>query len=74
MLVGCADGSLRFVTVCDGGHFDDKDPKSWPAVNGISSPRISSICVLPSSQKNRYIITTGADDGSVALFLIEQIL
>lgn len=71
---GCADGCVRFVTVNDGGHFDHQEFKSWEAVNGTSSPGITSLSVVSTKYKRtRYSIISGAEDGSVALYLIEQI-
>lgn len=70
---GCADGCLRYVSVSDGGHFDHEDFRSWEAVNGASSPGITSISVISTNAKRkRYTVASGAEDGSVALYLIEQ--
>ena len=75
LFVGCADGCLRYVTVNDGGHFDRQESKLFDAVNGTSSPGITSLSIVSSNSQNpRHTIISGGDDGSVALYLVERTL
>lgn len=74
LFAGCADGGIRLISVADGGHFDDRKPRCWGTVNGESSPGVTSVCVVPSEgERRRYTIASGAEDGSLALFLIEKL-
>jgi len=75
VFAGCADGGVRLITITEGGHFDDHRPRSWDAVNGESSPSVTSLSVILSEggSMKRYTIACGAEDGSVAIFLIEKL-
>lgn len=75
VFMGCADGGFRILPFATVGHFDDANPIVWNSVNGPSSPGITSLSVIPSEgRENGYTISTGASDGSVAVFSIEKML
>ena len=75
LLVGCADGGLRLIPVRGGAYFAN-NPTLWTAVNGKSSPGISSVSMSyvgnPIDGSGRCMCCTGADDGSVALFELKK--
>lgn len=75
LLAGCSDGGLRLIPMKNGGYFDSK-PTLWNAVNGKSSPGITSISLALSNISLegdvRCICSTGAEDGSVVLFELKR--
>jgi len=82
LLVGCSDGGLRLIPVGDGARFDS-NPRLWRAVNGPSSPSLSSVCVgllIPTTtaavagrRRRRVFCATGADDGTVTLSELKEV-
>jgi WD40 repeat protein len=69
LLVGCADGGLRLLPIRDGASFDGK-PTLWNAVNGKSSPGLT--CSSIGFTEGRFLCSTGAEDGSVAIFELKK--
>ena len=71
LLLGCADGGLRLITLRDGARFDTR-PTLWTKVNNQSSPGITSIDVIDIGlgESQKCLCCTGGSDGSVALFEI----
>ena len=76
LLVGCADGGLRVITIQDGFNFGAK-PTLWNSILDSSSPGISCISVAyggdEKRKENKYICCAGGEDGSVALFELSRV-
>jgi hypothetical protein len=71
LLAGCADGGLRIIPIRDGAHFNGR-PTLFPYVHGKSASGIS--CISISFTQEKCICSTGADDGSVAIFELKKAL
>jgi factor associated with neutral sphingomyelinase activation len=72
LFMGCEDGSLRLLTIGEDGHLDH-EPIVFSSVNGIKSPKLTSISVLRANQDDKvYNVVTGAEDGSIALHVMEE--
>jgi hypothetical protein len=84
IFAGCGDGGMRLTSVGRDGHLDHK-PMLFPSVNGGSSPPLTSIhSVLVATgehdatnksniQNARYLCATGAKDGSVSTFYVDEL-
>jgi factor associated with neutral sphingomyelinase activation len=82
LLVGCADGGLRLLTILEGAVIDSTTrPVLWTAVNNaVTSPGISSICFTNKEERidlsvpdaSRCICCSGAEDGSIVLFELKK--
>lgn len=70
LIVGCADGGLRLLPIRDGASFDGK-PTLWNAVNGKTSPALTCSSV-GHGHDGRLLCSTGAADGSVAVFELKK--
>ena len=77
LLVGCADGGLRLIPIKDGAYFT-ADLSMWPAVNSKKSPGLTSVnisfLINPADGSGKCICSTGAEDGSVALFELKKVV
>jgi len=75
VFAGCADGGLRVLPVGKGGNFD-YNPRTWMAVNGPSSPGITSLSVVRQNDTDggkSFMCVTGCEDGTAALLEINQL-
>jgi WD40 repeat protein len=73
LLLGCADGCLRLISLQNGAHFDTR-PTLWPEVNNKTCPGVTSISTMSfgSGDQSKFLCCTGGSDGSVALFEIKR--
>lgn len=88
LLVGCADGGLRLLSIKESGSIDSSlRPVLWSAVhNSSTSPGISSLSLASNGyqadngfdagntiKSNSLIFCSGAEDGSIVLFELKAI-
>ncbi len=74
LFAGCADGGIRLVPLGEGAHFD-YNPRLWRSIHGGKSPGITAISAKIETTENyekRFLCATGAEDGSVKLFSVEE--
>lgn len=69
LLVGCSDGGLRLIPLGGGAYFEAR-PTLFPELHGKKSSGIT--CISMAFTSSQCMCSTGAEDGSVAMFELKQ--
>jgi factor associated with neutral sphingomyelinase activation len=72
LFMGCEDGTIRILRIGENGHLDE-NPVVFSSAQGMESKKVTSIAVSRCCREgNQYTVVTGAEDGSISLYILEE--